>query len=93
MRTITLTEIFSDAQLKQIVELYNQLGDTPALHKQLLNMFKAITPPLEDKGMLPEYAAYLVPYALSQHMKTQVGKKARSKLVQIARAEARRHCF
>lgn len=76
MRTITLAEIFSEDQIKQISDLYNQLGDTPILHKQLLSMFNKMSPPLKEKGLLPEYAAYLIPFLIAQHEQALAAQSA-----------------
>lgn len=66
MQTVKLSNIFDETQIARITALYNKHGNTPVLHKKLLAMFNAMQPPLTDKGLLPDYAAYLIPYCIEQ---------------------------
>lgn len=81
MKVTRLGDIFTEEQLKRVIELFkeSQQGcadfDITKASSTLLPYFKEIEADLKAKGLLPEYAAYAVPYFMHQqcvaHEKTK----------------------
>lgn len=57
MKTITLGEVFTTAQLKQAAAM---MANCPTPHEDLVQMLKPDAARLDKLGVLVEYAAYLL---------------------------------
>lgn len=69
---VKLCDIFTEEQLKHIGSVMDDSkGDMMAASKALKPYFEDIRTQLEAKGLLPEYAAYAIPYFLMQAQQAQ----------------------
>lgn len=66
MKPITLGELLTEEQWKEVSEIVDEYTGQPDLVQKLKEYFGNIRPQLESKGVLPEYLAYALPYALEQ---------------------------
>lgn len=66
--TITLGELFTTEQISHILSVYNKNGgDTSKCARELKPYFARISDQLQSKGLLPDYAAYAIPFWISKH--------------------------
>lgn len=67
MNSISLDQLLTMDQLRKVMAIYDKHGNSPEGARALktyLNTFKA---ELEAKGVLPDYAAYLLLFTLDNH--------------------------
>lgn len=60
MPTKTLEELFTEEQIQEIERLLNQHHDSLALVKALKLYFSTFENELEAKGLLADYASYMI---------------------------------
>ena len=58
MRELSLTEILSPDQIREVKRIMRKSENEFETLLPLVAFLKTIKPPLEDKGVLPEYLAY-----------------------------------
>jgi len=63
--SVKLGDIFTEEQLNHVAKVCeDSKGDMMKASKELRPYFQGIRAQLEAKGLLPEYAAYAIPYFL-----------------------------
>lgn len=64
-----LGDFFTEAQLRHITQVCNETPDVSEAAARLRPYFQGLREQLEPLGLLPEFAAYAVPYAIAQGKK------------------------
>lgn len=72
MKTITLGELLTEEQGKEVVRIMAESRDDTEMTQRLNGYLRQFREQLEAKGVLPEYLSYAIPYFVSHPMEQSV---------------------